>query len=266
MKPFNLEEAKAGKKVVTRCGYPVHIKSFNFAGGTTGFPILAVVERPEHKGGKVLLTYTNDGKHIASNTSFADLRMVDEDQQEEKEMSSTNTGEQLEQYTMTDEALSLLGIDEGSSLVIIPQSLYAPEVPKGDDDTVIVCEAEKYDSTKIVSFSNYGKYWWWINKSSMQKKESIPQQDEANCPIDSTPSAVQEPSVSESALAVQIGGSHYKDMPIQPIEYAFKNKLNPLQFNVVKYVSRYANKNGKKDLEKAIHCLQLLIEMEYGNE
>ena len=33
---------------------------------------------------------------------------------------------------------------------------------------------------------------------------------------------------------------------------------------VIKYVSRYQNKNGREDLEKAIHMINLLIEMEYG--
>lgn len=64
-------------------------------------------------------------------------------------------------------------------------------------------------------------------------------------------------------LATQVGGSHYKDMAIQPIEYIMKNNLNFCQGNAIKYTSRYKWKNGKQDLEKAIHCLQMLIEMEY---
>ena len=67
-----------------------------------------------------------------------------------------------------------------------------------------------------------------------------------------------------SALDSQVGGGHYKDLAIQPIEYSMKNKLNPLQAFVVKYVTRHKNKNGVVDLDKAIHCIELLKEFEYG--
>jgi len=69
-----------------------------------------------------------------------------------------------------------------------------------------------------------------------------------------------------SALDVQVGGGHYKDMPIQPIEYCQLNKLNALETFVVKYVSRHKNKNGVEDINKAIHCLELLKEFEYGEK
>ena len=67
-----------------------------------------------------------------------------------------------------------------------------------------------------------------------------------------------------SAMESQVGGSHYKDMVIQPIEYCQKNQLNALETFVVKYVSRHKNKNGVEDINKAIHCLELLKELEYG--
>lgn len=63
----------------------------------------------------------------------------------------------------------------------------------------------------------------------------------------------------------QVGGNHYK-LPIQPIEYIYKNNLGYIEGNVIKYVTRHKTKNGREDLEKAIHYLQLLIEMEYKNE
>lgn len=68
------------------------------------------------------------------------------------------------------------------------------------------------------------------------------------------------------ALDKQEGGSHYKEMVIQPVEYTFHNNLNFLQGNVVKYITRYKSKNGRQDLEKAIHYIELLIELEYGEE
>jgi hypothetical protein len=64
------------------------------------------------------------------------------------------------------------------------------------------------------------------------------------------------------ALETQIGGNHYNSMKIQPIEYTMANEMNPLQHTVIKYVSRYKNKNGIEDLKKAIHSLELLIQFE----
>ena len=67
-----------------------------------------------------------------------------------------------------------------------------------------------------------------------------------------------------SALNAEVGGSHYVSMKIQPIEFITKNNLGFIVGNVIKYVCRYRNKNGKEDLLKARHYIDLLIEMEYG--
>lgn len=65
-----------------------------------------------------------------------------------------------------------------------------------------------------------------------------------------------------SALNTQVGGSHYKDLPIQPVEFIERNNLGFCAGNVIKYVCRYKNKNGIEDLKKAKHYLELLIEIE----
>ena len=67
------------------------------------------------------------------------------------------------------------------------------------------------------------------------------------------------------AWGSQKDGSHYKTMPIQPMEYSMANKLNALQHTIMKYVSRYPEKNGIADLEKAKHCIQMLIDWEINN-
>lgn len=59
-------------------------------------------------------------------------------------------------------------------------------------------------------------------------------------------------------LSTQVGGDHYKKLAIQPMEYAMKNKLGPCEFNVVKYVTRWQDKGGIEDLDKAIQCLEIL--------
>ena len=66
-----------------------------------------------------------------------------------------------------------------------------------------------------------------------------------------------------SALDKQVSGSHYKDQGIQPIIYIHANNLNFCEGNVVKYVTRHRSKNGRADIEKAIHYLELLLELEY---
>ena len=62
----------------------------------------------------------------------------------------------------------------------------------------------------------------------------------------------------------QVGGSHYKTMPIQPHYFCHVNKLGALEANVIKYICRHAVKNGKADLLKARHYIDLLLEWEYG--
>lgn len=63
---------------------------------------------------------------------------------------------------------------------------------------------------------------------------------------------------------IQVGGNHYKDLKIQPIEYIHANGLDYFEGNVVKYITRHRKKNGKQDLEKAKHYIDLLIELEYN--
>jgi hypothetical protein len=65
-----------------------------------------------------------------------------------------------------------------------------------------------------------------------------------------------------SAKASQVGGSHYASMAIQPFEYIHANGIGFAEGCVIKYVSRWRNKNGVEDLKKARHFLDLLIEAE----
>ena len=69
--------------------------------------------------------------------------------------------------------------------------------------------------------------------------------------------------MDNSARAKQVGGNHYADMPIQPAEYAHANKIGELEFLCLRYISRHRKKNGRQDVEKAIHVLELLLELEY---
>ena len=59
----------------------------------------------------------------------------------------------------------------------------------------------------------------------------------------------------------QIGGKHYKEYKIQPIEFIVTNKLDFIQGCVIKYICRFDKKNGVEDLEKIKHYCDLQIQM-----
>ena len=65
-----------------------------------------------------------------------------------------------------------------------------------------------------------------------------------------------------SALEKQVSGGHYKSLKIQPIEYIHANGIPFAEGSVIKYVTRWRDKGGIADLEKAKHFLELLIELE----
>jgi hypothetical protein len=63
-------------------------------------------------------------------------------------------------------------------------------------------------------------------------------------------------------LHKQEGGDHYKNLKIQPIEYIHANNIPFTEGSIIKYVSRWREKGGIQDLKKAMHFLELLIELE----
>jgi hypothetical protein len=69
-----------------------------------------------------------------------------------------------------------------------------------------------------------------------------------------------------SALEKQVAGDHYKRMAIQPVEFCQKNDLRTIESNIIKYICRHRFKNGKEDVEKAKHFIEILLEMEYSDE
>ena len=61
----------------------------------------------------------------------------------------------------------------------------------------------------------------------------------------------------------QVGGTHYKDMLVQPAEFINKNKLLFAEGNAIKYICRHKAKGKLQDIEKAIHYLEMIIERDY---
>ena len=66
-------------------------------------------------------------------------------------------------------------------------------------------------------------------------------------------------ALNTSPLAVQVGGEHYKNMAIQPIQFITANNLGFLEGCIVKRISRWRSKDGIQDLQKIKHEVDLLI-------
>ena len=64
----------------------------------------------------------------------------------------------------------------------------------------------------------------------------------------------------DSPFEIQVGGEHYKTLPIQPVEFILANDLGFCEGNAVKYLCRYKQKGGAQDLHKAKHYIEILIE------
>ncbi len=72
--------------------------------------------------------------------------------------------------------------------------------------------------------------------------------------------------MSNKVFFKQVGGSHYKKYKIQPSRFINENKILFAEGNAIKYICRHQDKGKKKDLEKAIHYLEMIIERDYNNE
>lgn len=68
----------------------------------------------------------------------------------------------------------------------------------------------------------------------------------------------------EHTIEEQTGGAHYKELAIEPIEYICANKLDFIEGNIVKYISRHKNKNKDEDIKKIIDYSVLCLMNTYG--
>lgn len=65
---------------------------------------------------------------------------------------------------------------------------------------------------------------------------------------------------SEDPHLTQVGGDHYQ-LPIQPIDYIYVNKIPFIEGCIIKYATRWRMKGGVQDLKKIKHYVDLLIEL-----
>ena len=77
------------------------------------------------------------------------------------------------------------------------------------------------------------------------------------------PSKEMFKGVSYDSLDKQVDGDHYKDMKIQPAHFINENQLLFAEGNAIKYICRHSKKGKQKDIEKAIHYLEMILERDY---
>ena len=161
------------------------------------------------------------------------------------------------------------------------------------ENTVIHCETEQ-EAERILGMAHELGYKWWTGRSyenntgwNVYKSKMccdlfegaysdydyfknknytiIPSTQIADLrtkSTDWTPAHEDIEAMNQKASETQIGGSHYSEMAIQPIEFIHKNGLSFIQGNIIKYVCRYKSKGGIEDLNKANHYIDVLIEFE----
>lgn len=76
-KPFDLEQAKAGKPVCTRRGHKARIICFD-AKISGNYPIIALVEDVHHPTYEVVYSFSNEGEYRKGDTHSLDLVMLPE--------------------------------------------------------------------------------------------------------------------------------------------------------------------------------------------
>lgn len=102
---------------------------------------------------------------------------------------------------------------------------------------------------KVVESSVTGNIIW-IHTSEIMCKTPEPKKDQIE---------------SVAANDKQVDGDHYKT-EIQPWDFIEANNLTFIEGNIIKYVARHRSKNGVRDLRKAQHYLEKLIEIEQSRE
>src|SRR4051794_25625492 len=75
------------------------------------------------------------------------------------------------------------------------------------------------------------------------------------CPVDDIE------RYKRGANAMQVGGKHYKKLPIEPWDYIAANGLGFFEGNIIKYITRAAKTKSRDDLLKAQHYLSKLLEI-----
>lgn len=135
------------------------------------------------------------------------------------------------------------------------------------ENTVIHCETEQ-EANRILGMAHELGYKWWTGKNYENNTEWNIYKSKMCYDLFGGSYSHYDYFKNKNYTIIpstQIGGNHYSDMVIQPIEFIHKNGLSFIQGNIIKYVCRYKSKGGIQDLNKAKHYIDLLIEFEEEN-
>lgn len=144
-----------------------------------------------------------------------------------------------------------------SALRVIPAYVYkikAELKPK----KLILSRTQVEVANKLgISTRDYAEKVWELTKGRKRpttREEKIVNPGVYEAPVAAIP--------TPNALDLQVGGAHYKNKRIQPVEFSYANNLNGLEASIVKRITRWRDKDGFQDLEKIKHEVDLLIELE----
>ena len=123
--------------------------------------------------------------------------------------------------------------------------------------------------------------WVWTNNGELKQENDTMNDPYQDLPSDTEPyfdgvhkfdldwidwDKVEDFFLDEPGVGLdrQVGGTHYQELAVQPMEYSYKNRLNPIAHSIVKYATRAGRKEGedtRKEIEKIIHCAEIWLEL-----
>jgi hypothetical protein len=71
--------------------------------------------------------------------------------------------------------------------------------------------------------------------------------------------------MTSDANSKQIGGDHYKGRPIEPWDFIEEHDIPFLEGCAIKYLTRWPDKGGLADLDKATHFMEKVLEVKIQN-
>ena len=139
---------------------------------------------------------------------------------------------------------------------------------KSDKITVEFINNPEADVNKLAKkYKTAPSYVYKMRARALQHTNDKLRDSEREAAMDALVTTSQEldgwqVTANTGALDMQVGGDHYKKLKIQPIEFIHANNIPFIEGNIIKYIVRWRDKNGIKDLEKVKHYVDLLVDLE----
>ena len=215
---------------------------------------------------KEYLTESRDGSYVLVNHKFTerDIEVPEGAEMLTEDDSNTLTFWKEKDVSMNvGENVGWLNPKDDGTLTFYEYLLYGCTVLWKREETMTSENQIPVDHSELFKKIKSGEVKLDFSKSKGVEKQDY---DIVNKPkhYNSDPSGVIKNKFNP--LASQSGGNHYKIHGVQPVEYTMGNNLSFCQGNIIKYITRYADKNGLEDLEKVIHYTLLEAYFKYGED